>query len=77
MLRTMVDGQIRQWERVSDLLFDCGYLVAYLSTGTTLRKGSVIMAGTPAGRYCLVISVCLSVCLSDDMLMMSEELGLD
>ncbi|KAF2032576.1 hypothetical protein EK21DRAFT_98957 [Setomelanomma holmii] len=49
LLRTIVDGEARQEEYVSDLLFDCAYLVHYLSQGTTLRKGSVIMTGTPGG----------------------------
>jgi 2-keto-4-pentenoate hydratase/2-oxohepta-3-ene-1,7-dioic acid hydratase in catechol pathway len=49
LLRTVVDGEVRQEEYVSDLLFDCAYLVHYLSQGTTLRKGSVIMTGTPGG----------------------------
>ncbi|KAL2837452.1 hypothetical protein BJX68DRAFT_259581 [Aspergillus pseudodeflectus] len=48
-LRTTVDGEVRQDESVSDLLFDCAYLVSYLSQGTTLQKGSVIMSGTPGG----------------------------
>ncbi|KAL2784285.1 hypothetical protein BJX66DRAFT_90035 [Aspergillus keveii] len=48
-LRTTVDGDVRQDESVEDLLFDCAYLVSYLSQGTTLQKGSVIMTGTPGG----------------------------
>ncbi|KIX01786.1 uncharacterized protein Z518_09513 [Rhinocladiella mackenziei CBS 650.93] len=48
-LKTIVDGETRQEESVSDLLFDCAYLVSYLSQGTTLQKGSVIMTGTPGG----------------------------
>lgn len=48
-LKTVVDGQTRQDEMVADLLFDCAYLIEYLSSGTTLRKGSVIMTGTPGG----------------------------
>ncbi|RHZ43499.1 fumarylacetoacetate hydrolase family protein [Aspergillus thermomutatus] len=48
-LRTIVDGEVRQDESVSDLLFDCTYLISYLSQGTTLQKGSVIMTGTPGG----------------------------
>lgn len=51
LLKTVVDGEIRQEESVSDLLFDCAYLVSYLSSGTTLQKGSVIMTGTPGGEY--------------------------
>lgn len=49
-LRTTVDGEVRQDESVSDLLFDCKYLISYLSQGTTLQKGSVIMTGTPGGK---------------------------
>jgi 2-keto-4-pentenoate hydratase/2-oxohepta-3-ene-1,7-dioic acid hydratase in catechol pathway len=51
-LRTTVDGDVRQDESVEDLLFDCAYLVSYLSQGTTLQKGSVIMTGTPGGECC-------------------------
>jgi len=49
-LTTTVDGEVRQDEGVSDLLFNCAYLLSYLSQGTTLQKGSVIMTGTPGGR---------------------------
>lgn len=49
-LKTIIDGETRQDESVSDLLFDCAYLVSYLSQGTTLQKGSVIMTGTPGGK---------------------------
>lgn len=48
-LQTVVDGEVRQKESVSDLLFDCAFLIHYLSQGTTLRKGSLIMTGTPGG----------------------------
>ncbi|PKY02999.1 hypothetical protein P168DRAFT_297902 [Aspergillus campestris IBT 28561] len=48
-LRTVVDGEVRQDEHVADMLFDCAYIVSYLSQGTTLQKGSVIMTGTPSG----------------------------
>ncbi|KAH7141727.1 hypothetical protein EDB81DRAFT_691224 [Dactylonectria macrodidyma] len=48
-LRTIVDGEARQSSGVDDLLFSIPYLIAYLSTGTTLQKGSVIMTGTPGG----------------------------
>ena len=50
-LKTTVNGEVRQDESVSDLLFDCAYLISYLSQGTTLQKGSVIMTGTPGGKF--------------------------
>jgi 2-keto-4-pentenoate hydratase/2-oxohepta-3-ene-1,7-dioic acid hydratase in catechol pathway len=61
LLETIVDGDVRQKEFVSDLLFDCAYLVHYLSKGTTLRKGSIIMTGTPGGKIhgCLMREHCL------------------
>ncbi|EXF77440.1 hypothetical protein CFIO01_05890 [Colletotrichum fioriniae PJ7] len=49
-LETKVDGEVRQTEGVDDLLFDCAYIISYLSSGTTLQKGSVIMTGTPGGK---------------------------
>lgn len=48
-LRTVVDGELRQSSGLDDLLFNVPYLISYLSTGTTLEKGSVIMTGTPGG----------------------------
>lgn len=50
LLQTIVNGEVRQKELVADLLFDCAYLIHYLSSGTTLRKGSIIMTGTPGGK---------------------------
>jgi 2-keto-4-pentenoate hydratase/2-oxohepta-3-ene-1,7-dioic acid hydratase in catechol pathway len=49
LLKTIVNGELRQQEMTDDLLFDCAYLISYLSSGTTLKKGSVIMTGTPGG----------------------------
>lgn len=50
-LRTVIDGELRQQECVSDLLFDCAYIVSYMSQGTTLPKGTVVMTGTPSGMF--------------------------
>lgn len=55
-LKTIVDGQIRQDETVADLLFGCAYLISYLSQGTTLQKGSVIMTGTPGGKFFMIVN---------------------
>lgn len=52
-LTTTIDGEVRQDELIADLLFDCRYLISYLSQGTTLQKGSVVMTGTPGGM-CLL-----------------------
>ncbi|KAF9888887.1 hypothetical protein FE257_008257 [Aspergillus nanangensis] len=48
-LRTLVNGEERQNSRTSDLLFGIGDILEHLSRGTTVRKGTVIMTGTPNG----------------------------
>ncbi|KAH7625218.1 hypothetical protein B0T09DRAFT_394076 [Sordaria sp. MPI-SDFR-AT-0083] len=48
-LRTTVGGEMRQEASVADLAFSVQRLIAFLSCGTTLQKGSVIMTGTPGG----------------------------
>lgn len=57
VLKTIIDGEVRQEESVDDLLFDCAGIISYLSSGTTLQKGSVIMTGTPGGEENM-ISTC-------------------
>ena len=56
-LTTTVNGEKRQDESLSDLCFDCAYLVSYLSQGTTLQKGSIIMTGTPGGVFYLSLGL--------------------
>ncbi|CAG9939070.1 unnamed protein product [Clonostachys rosea f. rosea IK726] len=48
-LKTIVDGELRQNAGLDDLVFSVSRLIAHLSSGTTLQKGSVIMTGTPGG----------------------------
>ncbi|KAJ9647340.1 hypothetical protein H2199_002328 [Coniosporium tulheliwenetii] len=48
-LQTYVNGEIRQSSNTSDLLFGVREIVSFISQGTTLEKGTVIMTGTPAG----------------------------
>ena len=49
VLETRVNGELRQSSSTSDLLFDVATLVEFLSQGTTLQKGTVVMTGTPGG----------------------------
>ena len=49
-LKTLIDGQVRQDESIGDMLFGCANAISYLSSGTTLQKGSIIMTGTPGGK---------------------------
>ena len=49
-LQTIVDKETRQDAGLDDLVFSIPRLIAHLSSGTTLQKGSVIMTGTPGGE---------------------------
>ncbi|KAM0322185.1 hypothetical protein ACHAQA_009675 [Verticillium albo-atrum] len=48
-LRTLVNGEERQNEGTDDLLFGVEAIVEFLSQGTTLEAGTVILTGTPSG----------------------------
>ena len=48
-LRTWVNNELRQDSDTSDLLFGVEDIIAFISQGTTLHLGTVIMTGTPAG----------------------------
>ncbi|KAL2140212.1 hypothetical protein VTI28DRAFT_4098 [Corynascus sepedonium] len=48
-LQTFVNNELRQDTNTSDLLFNTEDIVAFVSQGTTLEAGTVIMTGTPAG----------------------------
>lgn len=48
-LKTSVNGSLRQEGKTNDLIFDVSSLIRFFSRGMTLRKGTVIMTGTPAG----------------------------
>ena len=49
MLRTFVNGELRQETNTDDLIFDCYDIVEFLSTAFTLEPGDVIATGTPSG----------------------------
>jgi 2-keto-4-pentenoate hydratase/2-oxohepta-3-ene-1,7-dioic acid hydratase in catechol pathway len=48
-LTTRVNGETRQDDRTSRLMFGLRYLIHYISTFTTLVPGDVIVTGTPTG----------------------------
>ncbi|KAK3175527.1 hypothetical protein K4F52_010192 [Lecanicillium sp. MT-2017a] len=48
-LRTYVNGSAKQDSNTADLVFGVRKLVSFLSTGQTLKAGSLIMTGTPGG----------------------------
>jgi 2-keto-4-pentenoate hydratase/2-oxohepta-3-ene-1,7-dioic acid hydratase in catechol pathway len=48
-LVTRVNGTARQDGRTSQMAFDCGALIAFISEIMTLEPGDVILTGTPEG----------------------------
>jgi 2-keto-4-pentenoate hydratase/2-oxohepta-3-ene-1,7-dioic acid hydratase in catechol pathway len=46
---TKVNGELRQETGTDDMIWTVKQIIAHLSRGTTLRKGTVIMTGTPSG----------------------------
>jgi 2-keto-4-pentenoate hydratase/2-oxohepta-3-ene-1,7-dioic acid hydratase in catechol pathway len=50
-LRTWVNGELRQDGRTDDLIFGVKDIIRFLSKGITLRKGTVIMTGTPRSVF--------------------------
>ncbi|KAG0167326.1 hypothetical protein DFQ28_005177 [Apophysomyces sp. BC1034] len=48
-LGTRLNGQIMQDWSTNDMIFDVASLVSFLSQGTTLEPGEVILTGTPHG----------------------------
>lgn len=48
-LQTRVNGEVRQDTNTNDLLFNVPKIIAFITQGTTIKKGTVIMTGTPSG----------------------------
>ncbi len=48
-LTTTVNGEIRQQDRTSRMMFSFTKIINYISTFTTLCEGDVIVCGTPTG----------------------------
>ena len=48
-IKTWVNADLRQSSNTKHLIFDCYYLVEYLSTAMTLEPGDIISTGTSSG----------------------------
>jgi len=46
---TWVDGEVRQDDRIANMVFPIREQIAYISTFTTLKPGDIIVTGTPTG----------------------------
>ncbi len=53
LVQTRVNGEVRQSERSSDLLFDVATIVSYVSRYVTLYPGDLIFTGTPGTTQAL------------------------
>ncbi|GAA1957040.1 fumarylacetoacetate hydrolase family protein [Catenulispora subtropica] len=49
VVECLVNGEIRQRGRTSDMLYSVSDLLAYITTAMTLEPGDVVLTGTPAG----------------------------
>ncbi|KAH8897534.1 hypothetical protein GQ53DRAFT_791945 [Thozetella sp. PMI_491] len=48
-LKTTLDGKVLQDGNTANMIFSVAEIISYLSVGTTLPKGTVILTGTPSG----------------------------
>ncbi|OQD98996.1 hypothetical protein PENVUL_c067G09793 [Penicillium vulpinum] len=48
-MTTKVNGVVRQQTNTDDMIFQIPSIIQHLSRGTTLRRGTVVMTGTPSG----------------------------
>lgn len=48
-IRGLVNGEVRQEARITQLIFDIPTIISTISAGITLMPGDVICTGTPAG----------------------------
>jgi 2-keto-4-pentenoate hydratase/2-oxohepta-3-ene-1,7-dioic acid hydratase in catechol pathway len=53
LVTTRVNGEVRQQERTSDLIYDVAHIVSYVSTYVTLLPGDIIFTGTPGSTQAL------------------------
>jgi 2-keto-4-pentenoate hydratase/2-oxohepta-3-ene-1,7-dioic acid hydratase in catechol pathway len=48
-ITTRVNGEVLQDSNTADMIFDVPALIEFLSSDTTLQRGTVILTGTPSG----------------------------
>ncbi len=48
-IESFVNGQLRQKGNTADMIFNVPFLISYISSVMTLKKGDVILTGTPKG----------------------------
>jgi 2-keto-4-pentenoate hydratase/2-oxohepta-3-ene-1,7-dioic acid hydratase in catechol pathway len=53
LVETRVNGEVRQHERTSDLIFGTARIVSYISRYVTLEAGDLIFSGTPGSTQAM------------------------
>lgn len=48
-IKTVINDQVMQDSNTADMIFNVAELISFLSQGTTLLRGTVILTGTPPG----------------------------
>jgi len=48
-IECVVNGELRQSDNTSNMLFDCAAVISYVSQYMTLKPGDIIFSGTPSG----------------------------
>ena len=48
-LTCVLNGELMQNDNTADMIFSVAELISFLSTGTTLLPGTLILTGTPSG----------------------------
>ena len=51
-IRATLNGSTVQDSHTREMIFSVAKTIAFLSQGTTLERGTVIMMGTPPGKQC-------------------------
>ncbi len=67
-----VDGEIRQKGNTSLMLFKFDYIISYLSTFFTLKKGDIIFTGTPKGVGAIQKGNILNAYIEDQKMLTCE-----
>jgi len=61
-ITTKVNGQTVQDSSTKDMIFDVKKIISFISQGTTLLPGDVIMTGTPQGIHSTIVACLIFRC---------------
>jgi 2-keto-4-pentenoate hydratase/2-oxohepta-3-ene-1,7-dioic acid hydratase in catechol pathway len=48
-IKTLVNGEVRQFSNTKNMIFNCAQIISYASKYMTLKPGDIIFTGTPEG----------------------------